>query len=140
MPNSRRVAEIVALHRRHRDLLHTGDVLRIDRGTDGTVAHGVLAPDRSEAIVSLARLTTAESLLPDPVRIPGLDPDRRYDVVDLPLGRGRWLVEAVQLTGRQLAVHGVQPPVMNPESARLLRLVAVSQHCDSGEQPSPAVY
>ena len=117
-----RVAAIVALHRRHRDLLHTGDVLRIDRGDDGTIAHGVVAPDRSAAIVSLVRLTTSASLLPDPLRIPDLDQDRTYEIADLPLGRGRWLVEPVRLTGRQLARHGLQPPAMNPESARLIHL------------------
>ena len=116
----------MALHRRHPDSLNCGHNVRIDLGHDGTIAHGVLAPDRSEAIVSLARLTTSESLLPDPLRIPELDPDRSYDIAELPLGRTRWLVEPVRLTGRQLAQHGLQPPVMNPESARLIHLEALA--------------
>ena len=90
--------------------------------TTESIAHGVVAADRSAAIVSLARLTTSASLLPDPLRIPELDPDRTYEIADLPLGRSRWLVEPLRLTGRQLAGHGLQPPVMNPESARLIHL------------------
>ncbi len=34
-----------------------------------------------------------------------------------------WLTEGVELTGRQLAAHGIRPPVMHPESAVLFSLV-----------------
>jgi hypothetical protein len=35
-----------------------------------------------------------------------------------------WVAEGIELTGRQLAVHGLQPPVLDPESAVLLHLAA----------------
>ena len=34
----------------------------------------------------------------------------------------------IELTGRQLAVHGIQPPPLHPESALLLRLTAGDAH------------
>jgi hypothetical protein len=33
-----------------------------------------------------------------------------------------WIAAGIDLTGRQLAVHGLQMPVMNPESALLIHL------------------
>jgi hypothetical protein len=33
-----------------------------------------------------------------------------------------WLADGVELTGRQLAAHGIRPPVLHPESAVLISL------------------
>jgi alpha-galactosidase len=128
----RALAEAIALHRRFRPLLHSGDVVRFDTETP-YCAHGVYASDRSEALVSFAQLTTAPSLTPPALRLPGLDPDRHYRVehVALPgerwgtaVGQPAWLTTGVTLTGRQLASHGIRPPVMHPESAVLVHLTA----------------
>ncbi|MDO8362887.1 MAG: alpha-galactosidase [Actinomycetota bacterium] len=130
------LAAVVALHRRFRPLLHTGDTVRFDPLPDGDVvsghAHGVYAADRSEALVAAVQLRTGSSLTPPVLRLPGLEPDRLYTVREVPLPRqarpmGRrqpWLTDGITLTGRQLAVHGLQLPAMNPESALLLHLVA----------------
>jgi alpha-galactosidase len=127
------LAEVIAVHKRHRTLLHTGDVVRFDTEA-AYCAHGVFASDRSEAIVSFAQLTTAASLIPPPLQLPGLDPDRRYQVERIALPGERWgmartqpswLTEGAELTGRMLAVVGLQPPVLNPESAVLVHLTAL---------------
>ncbi len=129
------LADWIALYRRHRHLLHHGDVLRIDLGATGghAVAHGVLAADRAEALVAYVQLTTAPSLAPLPLRIPELELARRYRVVvAAPLKAARWLtrdrlpvVDGVELTGHQLATHGLRLPVAGPESAILLHIEAV---------------
>ena len=129
------LAEAIALHKRFRPLLHSGDVVRFD--TDSTYcAHGVYATDRSEGLVSFAQLATAPSLTSPVLRLPGLDADRRYRVehVALPderwgmaLTQPSWLAVGVELTGRQLAAHGIRPPVMHPESAVLIHLTAMQE-------------
>ncbi len=126
---------IIELHKAHRTLLHCGDVVRFDTGSDAHLAHGVYAPDRSRALVSFVQMATAGSLTPPPLRLPGLDPDRRYAVAHLPLPGERWGMAVEQpawltdgglvLSGRQLAVHGIQPPILHPESAVLFTLDAV---------------
>jgi alpha-galactosidase len=133
------LAEMVSLHKRFRQLLHTGDVVRFDAHADGVDAtsqpvahaHGVYAADRSEALVAFVQMRSGTSLVPPPLRLPGLEPDRVYRVeaVHLPrTGRapGRtqpaWLSTGISLTGTQLAAHGLQLPVLNPESAMLLHL------------------
>ncbi len=124
------LAETIAVHKRFRPLLHSGDVVRFDT-EPCFCAHGVYAADRSEALVSFAQLATAPSLTPPVLRLPGLDPDGRYRVEHVALPEERWgmaltqpawLTDGVELTGRQLAAHGIRPPVMHPESAVLISL------------------
>lgn len=122
------LAEVIATHRRFRPLLHGGDVVRFDPVVSGTesvaVAHGVYAPDRSEALVSYAQLRTGIGLLPPPLRLPGLDPDTSYVVTEVPLGLRRPPMAPLRLSGRQLGAHGLQLPVVAPESGVLLHLDA----------------
>ncbi len=126
------LAEAIALHKRFRALLHSADVVRFD--TDAAYcAHGVYAADRSEGLVSFAQLATANSLTSPVLRLPGLDPERTYHVAPVALPGERWglaesqptwLTDGVELTGRQLAAHGVRPPSLLPESAVLFHLTA----------------
>ena len=80
-----RLREVIALHKQFRPLLHAGDTVRFDV-EEPYMAHGVYASDRSEALISFAVLASALSHTPPPLRLPGLDPDRRYRVsrVELP--------------------------------------------------------
>lgn len=123
---------VVSLHKEYRGLFHGGDSVRFDTASE-YCAHGVYAPDRSAGIVSFAQLTSAASLTPPPLRLPGLDLAASYRVEHLGLpmetrGPGRtrphWMAEpgGVVLTGRQLATHGIQPPSLHPESAVLFSL------------------
>ena len=129
------LAEVIALHKRFRRLLHGGDVVRFDSLDDATIAHGVYSADRREALVCVAQVRSGMALAPAPLVLPGLDPARRYRVEHLPLpdeaaerGRSRvlpeWLRDGITVTGRDLAVLGMQLPVMNPESAFLVHLTA----------------
>ena len=124
------LAEAIAVHKRFRSLLHSGDVVRFD-AEDPYCAHGVYAADRSEGLVSFAQLSTAPSLTPPALRLPGLDPDAGYRIEHVALPDERWgmaltqpvwLAHGIELTGRQLAAHGIRPPVMHPESAVLFSL------------------
>lgn len=123
----------VDLYKSRRALLHGGDVLRIDHDDPHALVHGVLATDRAAALIAYVQLSTAQQLLPRPVRVPDLDPDTRYDVglLALPGSGGRSLTRSampvergVVLTGRQLAVHGVRLPAMMPESLVLVTIEA----------------
>ena len=125
------LAVVVAMHRRLRPLLHGGDAVRFDT-EPAYVAHGVYASDRSEALVSFAVIATASSLTPPPLLLPGLDPERQYRVVRLELpgdhvqpGRTQpsWCRPGgVTLSGAALAIVGIQPPAMHPETAMLIHL------------------
>ncbi|HSP27132.1 MAG TPA: alpha-galactosidase, partial [Ilumatobacteraceae bacterium] len=128
------LAEAIRVHKRYRPLLHGGDVVRFDT-EPAYCAHGVYATDRSEALVSFAQLATASSLTPPVLRLPGLDAEAHYRVehVALPderwgmaLTQPAWLIDGVELTGAQLAAHGIRPPVMHPESAVVFSLTRLA--------------
>ena len=109
--------------------------MRVDHDDPHALVHGVLAPDRRRALVAYVQMTTAQALLPRPVRVPELDPDVHYRVELVPLPgtaagrrdtRATMAIETgVELTGRQLAVHGVRLPAVNPESAVLISFEAI---------------
>ena len=125
------LSEMIALHKRFRPLLHSGDAVRFDPVFNGhTIAsheYGVYAVDRREALVAHVQLTTGLSLLPPPLRLDGLLPDAHYTVTHIPLPGSRleWPASGLTLTGAQLAGHGVQLPRLHPESGMLLHLRAV---------------
>ena len=121
------LTESVALYRQFRALVHSGDSVRFDPlngQTGASHAYGVYATDRREALVAHVQLTTGMSLLPPPLRLPGLDPAATYvvDQVPLPGSTLRWEASGIALTGRQLATHGVQLPAQFPETGLLLHL------------------
>ena len=128
------LAGVISLYKTHRDLLHGGDSVRFDHPNPTVLAHGVLSADRSEALVSIAQMSSPRSLVVEPLRLPGLSPDQRYRVSissapEVKLGTARWqpgwVANAMVATGRQLAVLGVQPPILRPESALLVHVVAI---------------
>ncbi len=93
------------------------------------------AADRSEGLVSLARVATSHSLTAPPLRLPGLDPDTRYRVEHLPLPGAHlgpvrelpaWWADGITLSGAVLGTVGVQVPPLHPETAVLLHLRAAA--------------
>ncbi len=130
----------VALHKEHRALLHSGIVVRSDLPVGGRVLQGVVATDRSEALYSYA---ATDSVVEQPtglLRLEGLHPDRTYRVFPVgpvklsdagPRAKPQWWADAengraLELTGRALAVHGVQAPSLDPEEVVLIRAEGVS--------------
>ena len=120
-----RLAEWIQLYKELRGLLHSGTVVRSDHPDPSLWVHGVVAADRSEAVYALATTATGVWSPPGRVRLPGLDPDAVYRVAplppgDQPEGPARWHSGA-ELSGRVLALAGVQAPVLFPERLVLIR-------------------
>ena len=76
----------IELYKRHRGLIHSGRVTRIDTPDDTAWMHGVVAADRSAALVSYVQLDEPRNDQPAALRVPGLDPARRYQVSDVTPG------------------------------------------------------
>ena len=131
-----RLAEWIAAHKEHRDLLHTGTVVHSDQPDPALWVHGVVATDRAEAIFAVVALRTSVVSPPGRVRLPGLDPQARYRVEPLAPGDvlgGRtshgdlaWWADGVTLSGSVLGQVGLQAPVLNPEQMVLLHVTALA--------------
>lgn len=122
----------IELYKQTRTLVHSGRVVRVDHPDPAAHVHGVVAQDGSEALYCYALLATSTAAVPPPLLLPGLQPDRTYQVAIVePAGPSRSSQRAPQLwseagasalTGRVLAEVGVQPPVLEPEQALLLHV------------------
>jgi Melibiase/Glycosyl hydrolase family 36 C-terminal domain len=76
----------IGLYKRHRALIHSGRVVRIDSADDTAWMYGVIAADRSAALVSYVQLDEPRNDQPVALRLPGLDLARRYQVTDVTPG------------------------------------------------------
>ncbi len=125
----------VATVKRFRGLLTTGRSVRTDEATDDRYVHALVAPDGSEALVSLATLATPAVAIPAPLRLPGLDADRRYRVQPVTLGAPAHAVQdappawiaagGTTVSGALLAELGLPVPLLGPEQALVLHAVAL---------------
>ncbi|MDZ8200840.1 alpha-galactosidase [Microbacterium sp. SSW1-59] len=70
----------VAFYKRWRDLLHTGDVVRLDTGDETLFGHGVVSADRARGLFAIASVERPMTSMYGRVRLRGLDAGRRYRV------------------------------------------------------------
>jgi alpha-galactosidase len=80
------ISEWVALYKRLRPLLHSGRVVHFDDVDPSLIVQGVYATDRSEAVISVAAVATADSAPIGRLVIPGLVHDAVYELALLPPG------------------------------------------------------
>ncbi|MGW4331651.1 alpha-galactosidase [Rhodococcus koreensis] len=148
----------IDLYKRHRELLHTGTMVRADEIDPTLLVYGAVADDRAEALFFLAYVGRSDVSPRGRFTVPGLDPDRRYRVrpvfagepdeglkppawfnvppqdqptVTTPPGGGRAdglsagsEVPGVSMTGRALAVVGLQTPASFPDDVVVLSVTA----------------
>jgi alpha-galactosidase len=119
------LAEWVAAHRRHRELLHAGRVFRVDSPEPSVWVHGVVAQDRGSALVACVQFDDAVHA-PPRVRVPGLDPARRYAVTRIRPSAAPRTVQPGSVTGAVLADLGLPGPDRYPASVVWWFLEAVA--------------
>jgi alpha-galactosidase len=81
------LAAWIALYKNYRALIHTGRMVRLDTPDDTAWMYGVVAADQSAALLSYVQLDEPRDDQPAAMRVPGLDPGRRYRVTDVTPGQ-----------------------------------------------------
>lgn len=128
------VAAWVALFKEVRPLVAAGRVVHADVPDPGLDVRGVVAPDARRAFFTIAQTRTLISSPTGRVRLPGLDPDTTYRVrIAAPGGVTQehaqsplvWAGRDTHLTGRQLDVVGIRPPVQYPQHATVIEVAAI---------------
>ena len=126
------VAAWVALHKELRSMLHSGRAVIADHPDPAIWVNGVVAADGSDALFGIVTVDRSLTWPPGRVRLPGLDPNRWYQVspvypadfypeaTHIP----PWWGKGVRLSGRVLAHSGVQIPAMFPQYLHLIRTIA----------------
>ncbi|WP_353808506.1 alpha-galactosidase [Agromyces sp. SYSU T00194] len=124
------VASWVALHARHRELIHTGRLVHGDTADASTDVRGVVARDGASALFAFTQVTTSVTLPAGRLTLPGLDPERRFAVRiaggSVADGPGQsplaWTEHPLVMSGAALGTVGLQAPVLYPEQLVLLEL------------------
>ena len=107
-------------------------MIRLDSPDDTAWMHGVVAADRSAALMSYVQLDEPRSDQPAALRVPGLAPACRYRVTDVTPG-GRLLrrpglvddrVPEAEVSGAALAGIGLAIPVQRTLTATVILIEA----------------
>jgi alpha-galactosidase len=133
------LAQWIALYKAQRQLMHSGDLVRMDESDPALWIGGVVATDSSRALFSLSYLSTPGVSPLGRFTLRGLDAHRHYRVRPLSIGNPAhgnrvpdWFGDpdadgtprGVVLTGRALMSAGLQAPASYPERVWLLEVAA----------------
>lgn len=127
------LARAITLHKRLRPLLHGGTPWRLETNDPGLIVHGVVAPDRSQAVYAVVCTDSTREGVTPTVRCPGLDDAALYQVklIGMP-ERLPYLNKKVPMAllggmlkvpGAVLAQFGVNLPIIEPDGAILIELI-----------------
>ena len=127
------VGEWVALAKRVRPLVAGGTSVQVDTADPALDVRGVVAADAADAFFTVSQTDTLIASPAGRIRLPGLDPDRRYrlrvvtpgGIVEQPAQSPlAWAHHDTVMTGRMLATVGVRPPVQYPQQATTIELTS----------------
>ncbi len=125
----------IALHKRHRELIHNGRFVRLP-SSETKNSIGCVARDQSEALFLHAKLDTELHTLPARLHFAGLDPARDYRVrlvwplvnpsLSTPsiIETAKLLADGSAFSGAALMGYGIQPPLTFPDTGLIYHLEA----------------
>ncbi len=76
----------IAFYKQYRDMLLSGDVVRLDTAEQELFVHGIVAPDKKRAVYSLCSLYRSGETSYGCLQLPGLDPEKNYQVTPAVVG------------------------------------------------------
>jgi alpha-galactosidase len=127
------LAAWIRLYKDHRGLIHGGRVARLDTPDDTAWMYGVVAADQSAALMCYVQLDEPRSDQPAALRVPGVDPGRRYRITDVTPGErparradlGDNRITGAQVSGRALASIGLAIPAQRALAAVVILFEAL---------------
>ena len=124
------LTEAVALHKQHRRLIHSGDLVRLDT-SERENSFGIIAANQQEAIFSYALLDSPATTAMGHLRLRGLEANTLYTVTIIwPTARSSTsssivdVINGSMVTGDALMNFGLQLPIMQPTSLLIFHLTS----------------
>jgi alpha-galactosidase len=116
------------LHKQHRELIHSGDLVRLESG-DNENSFGVISTDRQQGLFSYALLDSHRNSAPGRLCFRGLDPEAQYEInIVWPLQPSSCsisildVINGAVISADALTNFGVQLPIMLPQSLLIFHL------------------
>ncbi|MGG5174869.1 alpha-galactosidase [Pseudarthrobacter sp. J1763] len=130
------LAFAIALYKKHRALIHSGDRVYTDAHQTDLNVYGVAARGGRQALFAVVSTTTAEAEQPGRVQFPGLDPEREYRVravypraedgsfaaLSTQRTAPAWFAQGATASGRFLGAVGLPAPILNPEQGFVVEI------------------
>jgi alpha-galactosidase len=121
----------ISYHKENRDLLHSGNVVRVNQPDDAIWVHGVVNDEKTKAIFSVSHLKAINSSKPANIQLAGLSPSFNYLVKMVEPAGSADTIQSAEPTWRDGAVlsgdlimnFGLRPAKLQPENAYLIELV-----------------
>jgi alpha-galactosidase len=130
-PTKRALADWIAFHKQHRELLHTGTPVHADVSEPAIRLEGVVGTGGEQALFAFSVTERPRTWSAGRIGIPGLDDDKTYAVSavfphdERPHGvQPPWITDGVVLPGRVLRLVGVEMPSLDPDRSVLLYIRA----------------
>ena len=125
------LSDIIALHKKHRALIHSGELVRLD--TDGnSVDFGIVNSDKSQALYAYNSITETKRTLPKKYRFTGLDAAKTYQFNKIwPTNLKEYSpsilakIEGQKISGQALIQVGMQLPISFPQTTLIFELQEV---------------
>jgi alpha-galactosidase len=129
------LATAIAVHKQHRELIHNGDLHRLET-PDYLASMGCVSPNKEEALFSCALLDMHPTTQPPRLRFDGLDPAKQYRVKLVwptinPSRSHPSIIDAAALmengtpfAGAALMEHGIQLPLAHPDTCLIYHFEA----------------
>ena len=132
----RELKAMTDLYKRHRGLIHSGELHRLQL-PDYATGFGIVAEDKSEALFSYSLIRSHTASMPDQIRFAGLDKESVYQMdVVWPIRSGDFwpkesifnfatnlpLLDGQQFTGEALMQLGKQLPRLAPNTSLIYYL------------------
>jgi len=123
--------EAIALHKEHRELIHTGQLVRLD--TDGnSIEFGIVNEEKSLALYSYNSVTEPLRYMPNQFQFKGIDPNKQYCLeLAWPVSKDKIKAYSKSIldkalgqifSGELLIEHGMQMPVLFPQTSLVFKL------------------
>jgi alpha-galactosidase len=122
------LSTIITLHKKHRQLLHTGELIRLNQDGD-SINFGIINKDKSQALFAYNCINETKRTTPPKYRFSGLSAEKVYRLTLIwPIQLKEYSpsilskIQGEKFSGESLMQLGMQLPVLFPQTSLIFEL------------------
>ena len=122
------LTKIIALHKKHRQLIHSGELVRLNQDGD-SISFGIINKDKSKALFAYNSIKETKRTTPPKYRFTGLSAEKVYTLTLIwPTQLKEYSpsilskIQGESFSGESLMQFGMQLPVLFPQTSLIFEL------------------